>query len=247
MDGKPSASRILIVEDEAVTRARLQTLLAQNPAYVVVSVASIKAAQEALQNQDFDIVLLDIHLPDADSFSFASEIGDRIDMGLIVTSAFDDDRSRLQTLRCGADAYLSKPYNSEELVLKIARLAKRISVIKARTASVPQRLRFGPWTYDPEAMTLYRKDGKMIKLSSHEKRLLALFLEYPGRVFSRQKLLDALHPDNVADVFDRAVDSAIARLRRRIENDPKAPKILKTVYGEGYVFDTPVRQLRVVI
>ena len=164
-------------------------------------------------------------------------------MGLIIISAYDDEHRRLQGLRCGADDYLSKPYNSEELLLKVARLAKRITENKASNAVLSQRLRFGSWTYDPEAMILYQSSGRMVKLSSHEKRLLTLFLNYPGRVFSRQQLLDALHPDDTAEVFDRAVDSAIARLRRRIEADPKKPKILKTIYGEGYVFDARIQRL----
>ncbi|MEZ5582351.1 MAG: helix-turn-helix domain-containing protein [Candidatus Competibacteraceae bacterium] len=104
-------------------------------------------------------------------------------------------------------------------------------------------MRFGPWTYDPDAMVLYQATGQMVKLSSREKRLLTLFLSHPGRVFSRQQLLDVLHPDGDVEVYDRAIDSAIARLRRRIEIDPAAPKILKTVYGEGYVFNANVRRL----
>ena len=246
-DDKQSPSRILLVAEQDLARARLQNLLAQNPAYTVIAMTNVAAAREALQNQAFDVVLLDIHSPSASGFTLASEIGERIDWGLIIIGTRDDDHSRLQILRGGADAYFSKPYNGEELLLKIARLSKRVSAIKARTGTASQRLRFGAWTYDPEALTLYQSDGQRIKVSSHEKRLLALFLQYPGRVFSRQKLLDALYPDHAAEVFDRAVDSAIARLRRRIEKKPKTPQILKTVYGEGYVFDAPVRHLSVVI
>ena len=246
-EGKRTPSRILLVTEQDLARARLQNLLAQNPAYTVIAMTNVAAAREALQNQAFDVVLLDIHSPSASGFTLASEIGERIDRGLIIIGTRDDDHSRLQILRGGADAYFSKPYNGEELLLKIARLSKRVSAIKARTGTASQRLRFGAWTYDPEALTLYQSDGQRIKVSSHEKRLLALFLQYPGRVFSRQKLLDALYPDHTIEVFDRAVDSAIARLRRRIEKKPKTPQILKTVYGEGYVFDAPVRHLSVAI
>ena len=240
-------STILIVGDDAVSCRRLRATLAQTLAYEPILAAGAAEAREALIRQDIDVVLLDMQSPDADGFALAAEIGDRIDRGLLIVSALDDDGNRLKGLRCGADDVLGKPCNSEELLLKVAKLAKRIARIKAyNQAMLAQRLRFGSWTYDPDTMALYQSDGQRIKVSSHEKRLLALFLQYPGRVFSRQKLLDALHPDNATEVFDRAVDSAIARLRRRIEKNPKTPQVLKTVYGEGYVFDAPVRRLSVV-
>ena len=236
-------SKILIVEDEAVARARLQAILAQEPSYKIVSAASVSAELEALQDQLFDVVLLDINLPDANDFGLAAQIGSRTSMGLIIISALDSDGSRLQGLRSGADDYLSKPYNSEELLLKVAKLAGRVHEARKSEITHHQRLRFGPWTYDPEAMILSRANGPMIKLSSQEKRLLTLFLNHPGRVFTRQQLLDEMHPDHAAAVYDRAIDSAVARLRRRIEVDPKAPGIIKTVYGEGYVFDANVQRL----
>ena len=238
-------SRILIVEDEAVARARLDAIVTSNPAYQVASVASAGEALAALQSDFFDIVLLDIHLPDSDNFELAALIGSRLDIGLIIISAADDPRSRLEGLRSGADDYLCKPYNGEELLLKIARLAKRIHQF-SRSAATPNnvRMRFGPWIYDPAAMALFSQSAdEPFKLSAQENRLLLFFLNNPGRVFTRQYLLDVLHQDDCIEVYDRAIDSAIARLRRRIEPDPRKPRMLKTVYGEGYVFEVTVQRL----
>ncbi len=108
-------AKILIVEDEVVARTRLQAILDSKADYEVVVVDSAGAAAKALKNQSFDVILLDIHLPDADDFELAAQIGNTLDLGLIIISAADDDHNRLRDLRSGADDHLSKPYNSEEL------------------------------------------------------------------------------------------------------------------------------------
>lgn len=239
-----SSGNILIVEDEVIARTRLNAILSRNSDYSIVLAESAAEAQRKLRTHHFDVVLLDIRLPDCDDFQLASFIGSRQDIGLIIISAINDTQSRLKGLQCGADDYLCKPYQSEELFLKVGKLIQRVSMVSDYEEKRLEKWQFGPWQYNPHSLELIRNNGeKVIKLSGQEKRLLSTFVDHPKCVFSRQQLLDVLHKDSDNEVFDRAIDSAIARLRKRIEINPKNPSILKTVYGEGYIFDTTVKRI----
>jgi two-component system, OmpR family, response regulator len=234
-------TRVLVVEDEPITCKRLSATL-KHYGYQVLAAATASAALTGLRDFAPHIVLLDILLPDSSDFSLAEQIARRNGCGLIITSAFDRREDRLSGLRAGADDYLTKPYDMDELLLKLERLADRIRRSEVPAADIREQFELDTCTFDPARSLIVRRDGRTIHLTSRERVLLGLFVTHPGRLFSRAQLIEALEPGG-SDVYDRAIDSCISRLRRKIEPDPKAPEILKSIYGEGYILNSSVRRM----
>lgn len=226
---------ILIVEDEAVTRKRLQAHC-DRQGYLTEVAASKQEALAHLQSDRPQIVLLDVLLPDSSDFQLAARIGERRNCGLIIISSLGDRDHRLQGLRVGADDYLSKPVDTEELLLKIANLASRIQP----EASLSQSFQFEGWIFAPDRCELRRETRKTVSLTAKEQELLLIFVRSPGQLFSRDRLLELLASSG-SDRSDRAIDSRIARLRKKIEINSRSPKILQSVYGGGYRFNAEVR------
>ncbi|MEM9544147.1 MAG: response regulator transcription factor [Cyanobacteria bacterium P01_E01_bin.42] len=226
---------ILIVEDEAVTRKRLQAHC-DRQGYATQAVASKREALDRLQCDRPQIVLLDVLLPDSSDFQLAARIGEQRNCGLIIISSLCDRDYRLQGLRAGADDYLSKPVDTEELLLKIANLASRIQP----EVGLSQSFQFEGWTFAPDRCELWRESRKIIALTAKEQELLLIFVRSPKQLFSRDRLLEIL-VSSEKDCSDRAIDSRIARLRKKLEVNPRSPKILQSVYGGGYRFNAEVR------
>lgn len=231
--------RILVVEDEPVARARLVAHLVRRG--VEVEAAACRAqTEEALSTFRPHLVLLDVLLPDCRDLSLARAIGSLEQIGLILITSMNARDQRLAGLRCGADDYLSKPVDIEELCLKIANLARRLGI----ASECSKRYSFGPWLFDPETLSLTASEAEVRarKLTASEARLLMLFLCRPGRVLGRAQILSAMDAIE-GDLSARAVDSRIYRLRRKIETDTETPPLLRSVYGAGYVLDAPVQVL----
>ena len=225
-------TRVLIVEDEPITRKRLTATL-EHYGYRVLGVDTACAAVAALDEHLPHVVLLDILLPDSSDFSLASRIAQRTDCGLIITSAFDRREDRLTGLRAGADDYLTKPYDLDELLLKVERLTARVRHLEGQPAEPRERFEVGSCTFDPDRSLIVRGDGSQVRLTNRERQLLTLLVSHPGRLFSRSQIIEALEPGG-SEVYDRAIDSSISRLRRKIEPDPSFPRYLRTVRGQGY-------------
>jgi two-component system OmpR family response regulator len=158
-------------------------------------------------------------------------------------TALGEEVDRIVGLEVGADDYLAKPFNPRELL-------GRIKAILRRTAYMPRDpvpesvrgYRFGAWELDTTTRELKHKDGTTVSLSGAEFRLLAVLLAHPKRVLSRAQLMDLLRGRDL-DPFDRSIDVRISRLRQTLRDEARAPTIIKTVYGEGYVIGVPVEQL----
>jgi two-component system OmpR family response regulator len=238
---QPDSTRVLVVEDEPVTRKRVTTFLKRN-GYQVHTADKAATVPEELERFRPHVVLLDILLPDSSDFSLAARITQSADCGLIITSGFDTREDRLKGLRAGADDYLTKPCDMDELLLKVQRLAARVRQNEEIESSPRQCFRFADWLYNPDIALLKREDGTKTTLTHKEKLLLGLFLQHPRRLFSRSQLIAQLQPDD-SDVYDRAIDTRISRLRKKIEVDAKYPIILKSIYGEGYVLDVDVHRV----
>jgi len=157
-------------------------------------------------------------------------------MPVIMLTARGDEVDRIVGLEMGADDYIGKPFNPRELLARIGAVLRRANSLprKAR-ASDTKRIRFENWVLDTAQRELVTNDGVAVPLSAGEFRLLVAFLERPKISLTRDQLLD-LTQGRTADPFDRSIDNAVSRLRRKIEEDPKNPRLIKTVWAGGYVF-----------
>ena len=239
MDGEP---HILVVDDHREIRDLLAKYLARHGFRVSVADGG-GAMRKALQASAVDLVVLDVMMPGEDGFQLCRHLRESNELPVIMLTAVAEDTDRVVGLELGADDYVTKPFNPRELVA-------RIRAVLRRTRSLPPerddlgggRLRFGRWTLHPEQQELEDEVGVAVPLSSGEFRLLAAFLAHPDRVLSREQLMD-LTRGRSWEAFDRAIDNQVSRLRRKIEDDPKNPRLIKTVWGGGYRFVGKVERL----
>ena len=232
----PEQTRILIVEDEAVTRDLIATLLRKE--YAVTAVADAATALNSLKSSAFDLLVLDLNLPDGDGLTLARELGPRPGPAVIIVTARSDDVDRIIGLELGADDYITKPFNPRELLARVKAVLRRM---QAPVPAVPAEagssapVMFEGWTLDLASRSLRDPKGSDVHLTRAEFDLLAVLATRAGRAQTRDQLLDAIAGRD-STPFDRTIDVLIARLRRKIEVDPKAPKLILTMPGFGYKF-----------
>lgn len=231
---------LLLVDDEPSIRKPLAAVLG-NAGYRVTTAADAAEARAQLQAGAFDLAILDIMMPGEDGLSLARFIRANGDLPIILLTARAEDIDRIVGLEMGADDYLAKPFNPRELTARIAAILRRsqrnVSPTEAQTA-----YQFGSWILHTTQRRLTREDGMEVPLTSGEFLLLEALVQRPNIPLSRDQLLD-LTKGREAGPFDRAIDNAVSRLRRKIEFDPKAPEYIKTVHSAGYVLAANVRQL----
>jgi two-component system phosphate regulon response regulator OmpR len=196
--------------------------------YHVTTAASAAEAATALQSFAFDLVVLDVMMPGQDGISFTSELRRTGDLPILLLTARGEPDDRVRGLSAGADDYLVKPFDPRELLLRIATILRRTAAIPP--PAPPQRLQFGPFTFDAARGQLLCA-GEEIHLTTAELSLLQILGAQPGAVVTRQELVERSRISG----SDRAIDTQIARLRRKLEDDPKRPRYLLTTRGEGYV------------
>jgi two-component system OmpR family response regulator len=232
---------ILIVDDDRDIRTLLGDYLQKN-GYRATAVADGKGMRRALEQSHVDLIVLDLMLPGEDGLKLTRELRAHSQVPILMLTALGEEIDRIVGLEVGADDYLSKPFSPRELV-------GRIKAILRRTAHMPRdpvqntanTYRFGDWNLDVTARALIHADGSQHALSGAEFRLLVILLAHPTRVLSRSQLMELLRGRDI-DPFDRSVDVRISRLRQVLRDDARSPKIIKTVYGEGYVMGVPVEQ-----
>jgi two-component system phosphate regulon response regulator OmpR len=217
------AGHVLVVDDDDRLRALLQRYLTQH-GYIVSTAHSAGDARAKLANVRPDLCVLDIMLPDQDGISLTRELRRRDQLPILLLTARGEAEDRIRGLEVGADDYLVKPFEPRELLLRIATILRRVRPVPGEDL-----LRFGPFTFNRSGGEL-RRDGELVHLTSGELSLLQLLAERPGRAVSRAELRDRSRISG----SDRAVDVQIARLRRRIEDDPRQPRYLLTMRSEGY-------------
>ena len=233
------ADHILVVDDDAEIRSLLGDYLRKN-GYKATAVADGKAMWTALSRAKVDLIVLDLMLPGEDGLSLCRKLRAESDTPVIMLTARGEETDRIVGLEMGADDYLAKPFSARELLA-------RIKAILRRARSLPEnlqpeeapRLRFADWVLDTVHRQLVSATGAVTPLSGAEYRLLRIFLSHPNRVLDRDQLVD-LTQGKEADPLDRSIDVQVSRLRHRLGDDSREPRLIKTVRGEGYVLAVAV-------
>jgi two-component system OmpR family response regulator len=236
-----NASHILVVDDHREIRELVSRALAKD-GFRVSTAADGKAMRKVLADSRIDLVLLDLMLPGEDGLSLCRALRADSKIPIIMLTAKGDEVDRIIGLELGADDYLPKPFGSRELIARIRAVLRRTqgAVATANPSHRARRYRFERWRFDTGARELLRDDGVTVPLSTGEYDLLIALVERPQRVLSRDQLLD-LARGRAANALDRSIDTQVSRLRKKLERDPADPKIIKTVWGGGYMFTPAVK------
>ncbi len=236
-----SRPHLLLVDDEASIREPLTKYL-EKQGFRVTDAANAGAARSALIAYDIDLVLLDIMMPGEDGLSLCRHIAATDGPPVILLTAKSEETDRIVGLEIGADDYVVKPFSPRELVARIKVVLRRLQAGNRNHISESESYSFAGWTLKINEQALYDKDGILVSLSSGEFRMLEALIARAGQVLNRDQLLD-LTRGREGGPFDRAVDNQISRLRRKIEDDAKDPQHIKTIWGGGYRFSTPVQRV----
>ena len=243
---------VLIVDDEPRIRTMLRRYLSDE-GFQVSDAADGAAMRGVLEREAVDIVLLDLVMPGEDGLSLARFIRQRSETPIIMLTGKGDLIDRVVGLEAGADDYVTKPFELREILARIRTIMRRVTPrpAPAATPGAPggpaptavahagEALRFAGWRLDLMRRELARADGAIIPLTGGEFDLLRVFAQHPNRVLSRAQLLDLVKGRDWA-AYDRAVDTQVGRLRKKVEADPANPSLIKTVRGGGYVFAATV-------
>lgn len=230
-------TRCLVVDDDAEIRESLRTYLATFGIQVTPAPDGM-AMRRLMEDQRFDAIVLDLMLPGEDGLSLMRWVQQRSNVPVIMLTARGDPFSRVVGLEMGADDYLAKPFEPRELVARIQAVVRRAN--KPRGAADAGRMvHFEGWRFDRVLRQLISPDDVALALSNAEFRLLSAFVERAGRVLSRDLLLDLTRAPGV-EVNDRSVDLSVSRLRTKLGDSSREPRLIRTVRGEGYLFDAKV-------
>jgi DNA-binding response OmpR family regulator len=227
-DAVEAISIVLVEDDDRLARLTARYLESHGVAVTIAGDGRDGIAKVLQQRPD--VVLLDLMLPGINGLEVCRELRSRIDTPIIMVTARGEEADRVIGLEGGADDYIAKPFSSRELLARIRAHARR-----ARGATGPQRkeLRLGRLTIDPEAMhaTL---DGTSLVLTTYEFMLLRALADRAGRVLSREQLVDIVR-GSAEEAFDRSIDVHVSHLRAKLGDDPRNPRLIKTVRGVGYM------------
>nr|WP_255537677.1 response regulator transcription factor [Motiliproteus sp. SC1-56] len=231
---------IYIVEDEK----DIADLVAEALSQFGFETATFRTGGQALHqiNQRRpDLCIVDLGLPDMDGLGLVRELGDNRGLGVMILTGRGSLPDRVLGLEIGADDYIIKPFDPRELVARVNSLLRRLEKHRPEdsVADSEARARFDRWTFHPATLTLESCEGQSETLSSAEAELLKVLLGSPRQVLSRDQLMGKLM-GRESMPFDRSIDVRMSRIRKKIEADPKNPRIIKTVYGVGYLFAAEV-------
>jgi DNA-binding response OmpR family regulator len=233
---------VLIVEDDPALQRMILNYFGENNIRALVA-NNRQEMVDRLGNTEVNLVILDLRLGSEDGLDLLREVRLSSDVPvIIITGHRRDDIDRVVGLELGADDYLTKPFNLRELLARVRAVLRRFDVGRPTPARDPERgrFRFSGWQLDRRIRQLTDPTGAPVALTKGEYAMLLAFLEAPQRPLSREHLLQATRIHE--DVFDRSIDVQILRLRRKLERDPSAPRVIRTERGVGYVFAVPVER-----
>ena len=235
-----SPNHVLVVDDDAEIRKLLGDYLERN-GYRVSLATDGRDMRRALESSRPDLVVLDVMLPGEDGLALCRDLRTRSSLPVIMLTARVDEVDRIIGLEMGADDYLSKPFSPRELLARIKNVLRRTRQLPSAQGAA-HRVRFASWTLDLVARELTAPDGVLVGLSGAEFRLLSAFVEHPNRVLNRNQLMD-LTLGREGTSFDRSIYVQVSRLRARLGDEGREPRIIKTVRNEGYVFAAAVERI----
>jgi two-component system OmpR family response regulator len=234
---------VLVVEDDPALQRLILNYFGENNIRTLVA-NNRQEMVDQLGNTEVNLVILDLRLGSEDGLDLLREVRLNSDVPvIIITGHRRDDIDRVVGLELGADDYLTKPFNLRELLARVRAVLRRFDVGRPTPARDPERgrFRFSGWQLDRRVRQLTDPTGTPVPLTKGEYAMLLAFLEAPQRPLSREHLLQATRIHE--DVFDRSIDVQILRLRRKLERDPSAPRVIRTERGVGYVFAVPVERI----
>jgi two-component system OmpR family response regulator len=231
---------ILIVDDHAGIRDALAAYLAREG----MQTRTARHAAEArrmIEEHVPDLLVLDVMMPGEDGFSLCRHVHSQTGIPVIFLTAASEVSQRVAGLEIGADDYLTKPFEPVELLARIRTVLRRSGEQRLQPGA-RRRLAFDRWILDLDKRELIDADKVSVPLSAAEFRLLSVLVNRPQVVLTRDQLLDLTQGRN-AHSFDRSIDNQVSRLRKKLESDPREPRLIRTVWGGGYVFDAEPREL----
>lgn len=241
------STSIVVVDDNDDIRVLLKDFLIQHN-YHVIAAANGNELLTLLQNEkNCDLIILDVMLPDIDGITLCQQIRREYTIPIIMLTAVNTDADRIISLELGADDYLAKPFNPRELLARIRAVLRRSKEYKLENTDKNNAQKhpiyeFNGWNLDVATQRLVSPEQAEVPLSAASYNLLLAFIENPQQVLTRDQLLIKTK-NRMAEPYDRSIDVHISRLRQKIENDPKKPKIFKTVQSAGYMFTPAVKKL----
>ena len=222
---------LLIVDDDERIRGLLQKFLMRS-GFLVSGARDAAQGRRLLAGLEFDLIVLDVMMPGEDGISLTQSLRQRLMTPILLLTAKGETQNRIEGLEAGADDYLVKPFEPKELLLRINAILRRVPQTRA-AETVPKVLHLGQVRYDVDRGELWNGTD-LVRLTATEAALMRIFAAQPGEAVTRERLVGDLGRDE-GQAQERAVDVQITRLRRKIEADPKQPRYLQTVRGEGYM------------
>jgi two-component system, OmpR family, response regulator len=254
---QPKPQSILVVDDDDALRKLLIDYLTGH-GLSVTGVGTATEAVQAIANKPYSLVLLDLNLPDGDGIDLARKWRAEANISIICLTGRLEEADRVMGLELGADDYITKPFSLREVLARIRAVTRRAGgaptgeaagerpshsgvQVPVTRGKHPRAYRFAAWGLNLNTRRLTSPEGKPVSLTNAEFNLLAVFLGTPGRIISREQLLERTRAFD--DIYDRAIDVQILRLRRKLETDAKNPKLLCTERGVGYFLNAEVEAL----
>lgn len=224
--------QILIVDDDQEIRELLKEYLTRS-GFDVLAAAEGGEMYQHLSNNTPDLIILDIMMPGDDGFSLCQQIRRTSQVPIIMLTAASDEADRVIGLELGADDYIAKPFSPRELMARIKALLRRAEFRQPEKES-SRRIRFADWVLDTLSQHLINDDGNEMDLTGSDFLLLSLFLQHPGQVMDRDSISDATRGRETLPM-ERGIDVQISRLRQKLGDNGKSPRIIKTIRGSGYM------------
>ena len=216
-------AHILVVDDDDGIRNLVKQYLSQND-FLVTTAKNSEDAQKKTKIVKFDLIVLDIMMPGKTGLEFTHENKSKIDTPILLLTAKGEASERIEGLEVGADDYLSKPFEPKELILRIKNILNKTKLKVSKRV-----IEFGSIKIDLKKLFIYRNE-KSLKINNTEKIILEKMINSPGKIFKREEIVNLIDLDK-----ERSIYVIITRLRKKIEENPKSPKYLQTIRGEGYV------------